>query len=269
MARKKFDHITYLTEQLQTIEAKELKERYYLINGWRIKYNRNGIYWHNANIKEFKGYITDKLGKYELKADKPYTRASMLNKKVIDYFIGQLGKWKTDKEERRLEREFKKVSQVRSTRFEKRAWCDGCPHSTGGEESLHCGNMKLNEEIGHFYCSEKKFYEWNWCYNAKLNDPPKDKPWATSFTCGKTGEPCPFQNNIMPNDRNYLSRNAKGEHYTSCIDYEGHRQENEIVIEKKGTPPPSKVKRKVIKTKTKKSGAPKKTKKKTTKKGKK
>lgn len=238
MPRKKFDFEKYLTKQLEAVGAEKLKERYYLINGWRIKFNRSGVYWHNKVVDEFANVTDGPNGKYIEKANKPYTSKVLAKQKVIDHFVDRLSNHKTAKEIRREERQQKAAEKQRNFTLQKRHWCNypkPCEFSSHGQDSPKCKSMKFSEEIGHFWCANKEWYEWAWCYNAKVDKPPKDKPWAISFTCSKTKEPCPYQKTIMPNDRAYLSNDKDGKHYTTCDYYDGHRINETLVIERRST----------------------------------
>jgi hypothetical protein len=216
----KFDYQTYVKEALLEAGAEE-KTTGFAINGWRVNINNRGVYWSNKLDDDFT--LKFDLSGYEERSGKPFTPRADLTQQVADKFITVL---KTTKTKRLISSESRKAQAEKrrdARRLPVRAWCKGCEWQTHKKKCDFMTGKHL-EQYGVYTCTNKDWWEWNWCYNAERVVEDKKKLFIGHFKCKETGKRCPYNNesSIVPGEH-LLGRNIGGEHFTTCDMYKGHR----------------------------------------------
>lgn len=222
MARKKFkyqDAVEYVKKQLTANGAEELKDNYFLINGWRVKITNRGFYWNNRILPEFE--FVANASDYEIKSGKPFTSRHDIQQYQIERIVKNLLTTKTQKQKNRESRQAAALKRIAARRLHKRSFCVGCPYGTHEKKCDHMQNFE--ESYGIFTCKNEKWWNWNWCENAvRVYDNPK-KVFLGYFKCKATGEKCPYNTETVVKGEYILARNYDNEHFTTCELYRGHR----------------------------------------------
>lgn len=213
----------YIEKALKDSGANKLKDGYYYLNGWRVRFNTRGVYWHNRLSEDLK-IALDGL-EYGEKGGKPYSALKTLTRSTIQEFVNRLAQNKTRAVLRKEAREAAARKRAEKRRLPKRIWCRGCPFATGSGKK--CDSMKWSDMRSIFYCADTRFYEWYWCVNARRVGTHKRRPWEGKFVCRITEEPCPYQVPMITKGAHALGTNALGEHYTACENFKrGERNED-------------------------------------------
>jgi hypothetical protein len=155
---------------------------------------------------------------WEDKSGKPFTsRHSVVESQIISIVDGLINT-KTKKFISKEARETAKAEKAEKRRLSKRAWCDGCPFGTHKKK---CDHMKsYEEEYGIFACTNKGWWEWNWCQNAERIVEDEKKLFLGHFNCKLTGERCPYnKESSVVKGEFFLIKDIDGNHFTTCKDY--------------------------------------------------
>lgn len=215
------DAVEYAKKKFDESGAEQLKDNYYLINGWRVRITNRGFYWHTQVLEEFK-FITTNNSSWEEKSGKPFTSRHNINQHAVESIIDNISEIKTKRQKKKESKIEVAEKRAERRRLPKRSWCKGCPFGTHKNKCDHL--QSYEESYGVISCTNEEWWNWNWCYNAERVFEDKKKPLIGYFRCKVTKERCPYNSpSIVPGEF-LIIRNAVGEHFTTCEFYEGHRE---------------------------------------------
>jgi hypothetical protein len=216
-----FDFQQYINEAFPNADSSSTG---IAVNGWKIKTNSRGVYWHSKINEDFK--LKFPRGKYEEKGNKPFSLKP--DKTLCDDMISAITKNKTKRLISREARDKAKKEKVAARRLPKMPFCRGCEFSPQGITSKKCDNMRFYQDEGIFSCKSPDWWNWNWCYNAERIYSSKRKVFLGKFNCKKTGTLCPFNKETIVKNEFILGRDFDGNHFTTCKMYDGHRTEPKL-----------------------------------------
>jgi hypothetical protein len=194
------------------------------INGWIIKPNSRGIYWHTTMDDGFKEAIAVGSSDIEDKGGKPWTPRKVMFQDRLDAIIKRILTYKSNRAKKRDSKAAAVERRQDNKRLSQKSWCKGCPTATHKNK---CDFMKsFEEELGITRCTNTKFYERYWCENVEIKNAPKDKPFFGEFWCKQTGERCPYEiSSIINRDIRCLGRTTSGDHFSTCPMYKGDKED--------------------------------------------